>query len=125
MALTQVTTATFFGSVTDPSGAIMPGAKARLTHEETGTVTTKTASATGEFQFDFLGVGNYTLNIRADKFKSLETSGIEQILMVNTVALEQLESISEPQLQQLPLSSGMCRAFLSSAQLSTHLTGAV
>jgi hypothetical protein len=47
IAIAQVTTATFFGTVTDPSGAIVPEAKVTLTHQDTGTVTTRSAGTYG------------------------------------------------------------------------------
>ena len=34
----QVTTATFYGIVTDPAGAVVPGAAVTFTHEATGAV---------------------------------------------------------------------------------------
>jgi hypothetical protein len=36
MAWGQVTTATFYGTVTDPTGAVIPGATVTLLNEETG-----------------------------------------------------------------------------------------
>jgi len=50
----QVTTATFYGIVNDPAGAIIPSALVTLTQQDTGTVVTTTTDASGEFNFDFL-----------------------------------------------------------------------
>ena len=77
VAFGQVTTATFYGIVTDPTGARIPGATATLTHEGTAAVSTKTTDAGGEFAFDFLRVGRYTQRIEAQGFKSYSASGIE------------------------------------------------
>lgn len=73
----QVTTATFYGIVTDPTGAVIPGAAATLTHEGTGATATRTTDAAGEFVFDFLRVGSYTLRIEASGFKRYESKGID------------------------------------------------
>ena len=73
----QVTTATFYGIVTDSSGAVVPGATVTLTHEGTATVNTKTTDAAGEFAFDFLRIGSYTLRIEGRGFKKLESKGID------------------------------------------------
>src|SRR5258708_36423754 len=57
----QVTTATFYGIVTDTSGAAIPAATVTLTHEGTATITAKTADSAGEVVFDFLRTGAHTL----------------------------------------------------------------
>src|SRR5215471_2312677 len=73
----QVTTATLYGVLIDPTGARVPSAVATLVHEGTGAVTKKTADSTGEFGFDFLPVGSYTLRIEAAGFKAQERKGLE------------------------------------------------
>jgi len=126
----QVTTATFYGVITDSTGAIVPGAQVTFRHEATRAETTKTTDSSGEFQFDFLRVGTYTLTIQAQEFKRFESTGIElgasqrvrqnftlevgsvnetvevtgQSPLVNTVAAEQRESLDRRHLEQLPLS---------------------
>ena len=42
-AWSQANTATFYGSVTDPSGAVIPGANVKLTKQDTQETLTKTA----------------------------------------------------------------------------------
>jgi hypothetical protein len=73
----QVTTATFYGLVTDGSGAIIPSAAITLTHEGTNASTSRVTGPTGEFAFDFLRVGTYTMRIEAAGFKKYESKGIE------------------------------------------------
>jgi hypothetical protein len=130
IAWCQVTTGTFYGIVSDPSGAVVSGAKVTLSHEGTGAVSTATTDATGEFVFNFLPVGLYTLRIEASGFKLLESRGMEvlaaqnirrtfnldvgqisetvsvsgQTTQVNTVAAEQRESFSNSEVTQLPIS---------------------
>ena len=126
----QVTTATFYGIVTDPTGAVMPGARVTLTHEGTGAVTTRSTDAQGEVVFNFLPVGAYTLRIEGPGFKAFESRGLELLAaqnlrrsfalelgavtetvavsgmaaLVNTVAAEQRESFSRTEVTELPLS---------------------
>src|SRR5262245_52914818 len=76
VSFSQETTATFYGVVTDSTGAVVPSAKITFSHNETGTVVTKETDAAGEFQFDFLRVGAYTLSIQAQGFKRFESTGI-------------------------------------------------
>lgn len=141
-AFSQVTTATFFGIVTDSSGAAIPAAEVTFLHEETGGATTKTTDQSGEFQFDFLRVGSYTLTIQANGFKRYESKGIElaasqrarqtfvmevgavaetvevtgKAPLLNTVAPDQRESLDRRQLEELPMSR---RSFTNILSLGT------
>ena len=67
-AVSQVTTATFYGSVTDSSGARIPNAIVNFIHDATGSVSTRPVDSTGEFTFDFLRVGLYSILIEAHGF---------------------------------------------------------
>jgi hypothetical protein len=126
----QVTTATFYGIVHDPTGAVVPGATATLTHEGTSAATTKTADAAGEFAFDFLRVGTYALQIEARGFKLYRSTGIElaagqsvrrtfslevgeltesvvvtgEAALVNAVSAEQRQGFSKQEITELPIS---------------------
>src|ERR1700746_257510 len=72
----QVTTATVYGIVNDATGAVVPGAMVSLRNDATSENFSKVSDAAGEFGFQFLPVGTYTLRIEAQGFKALETSGI-------------------------------------------------
>jgi hypothetical protein len=74
--LAQRTTATFAGIVTDPTGAVLPSAEISLINEGTGSTVQKVSNETGEFVFDFIPVGTYTLKIVMPGFKSFESRGI-------------------------------------------------
>src|SRR5215510_5031945 len=76
LALAQRTTATFAGIVTDPSKAVLPGAEVQLINEGTNAVTEKLTGETGEFVFDYVPVGTYTLKIEMAGFKTYESRGI-------------------------------------------------
>src|SRR5262249_27743938 len=116
----QVTTATVYGTATDPSGALIPGAVVTLRHLQTGAALTKVTGDRGDFQFDFLRVGTYTIQIEAKGFKRFQSSGFDLTAgqsvrqtyplqvgdvsetvqvegvapLVNTVSAEQLQSFS-------------------------------
>ena len=89
----QVTTATLYGIVTDPTGAVIPNARITLTHEGTGAVTTKSTDAQGEAVFNFLPVGSYTLG-----FLIVSASTAERQTITLTVRNQLLQ-------HDLPLSS--------------------
>jgi hypothetical protein len=73
----QVTTATIYGIVTDPSGATVPGATVTITNEATNAAQTARTNEEGEFTFNFLQVGRYTLSIAAGGFKEQTQQGVE------------------------------------------------
>jgi hypothetical protein len=76
--------ATLSGSVTDPGGAVIPGATLKLTNSETGFQSTFVSDAAGEYTFRNLTPGKYDLNVMAAGFKSFDRKGIE--LAVNQAA---------------------------------------
>src|SRR5262245_35699089 len=73
----QVTTATFYGSVTDASEAVLPGVSITMTHEGTGIATSKVSDERGEFAFTFLQSGTYSLKLELPGFKTYLSSGFE------------------------------------------------
>ena len=141
----QVTTATFYGIITDPTGSRIPGATVSFAHDETGAVTKKTADQTGEFAFDFLRVGKYTIRIEAPGFKTYtatdtelaaaqtvrrsftltvgavgETVTVEsRAPMLNAVNAEQRESMTSAQVAGLPLAR---RNYTNLLSLGTGIT---
>ncbi|MDQ1471004.1 MAG: hypothetical protein QOJ99_2484, partial [Bryobacterales bacterium] len=125
----QVTTATLYGIVTDPTGAMVPGASVVIRNEDTSASYRKVSDASGEFGFEFLPVGTYTLRIEGAGFKARETTGIiltagqqarqthqlelggvtetvkveGSAALLNTVSAEQQQSIDSATVRELPL----------------------
>ena len=63
------------GSVSDPSGARIPGAKVVL--HGPGGDQTGTADGTGQYSFTNLAAGSYDVNISAPDFKTIDKKGVE------------------------------------------------
>jgi hypothetical protein len=61
--------ATLKGRVTDASGAIVRGAIITVRVEVTGVQRSATSDASGEYQFTFLPVGAYRVDIQAARFR--------------------------------------------------------
>lgn len=129
-ALAQTITATIRGTITDPSGAIVPNATVTATNVETG-VTTKTRSdGAGAYNIQFLPIGQYTVSATASGFATTSrgpfTLNIDQIVemdlalkvgaasttvqvggqqqpLLNTVNATLGTSISSHMLQTMPL----------------------
>ena len=135
----QANSATFYASVTDPTGLAVQGATVTLTAEGTQATMTRTTNSSGEAAFSFVPVGVYIIKVDAPGFKSLVNTGltlaagqqIRQTLklelgsvsetvtvdaaasLVNTVSSEQLQNYSATDARELPLQnrnfSGMLR----------------
>jgi hypothetical protein len=73
----QVTTATIYGNVTDATGAQLPGAVVTITNEQTNAAQSAPTNADGEFTFNFLQVGRYSITIVSNGFKEQTQSGVE------------------------------------------------
>jgi len=64
------------GTVTDQTGAVIPGAKLVLTQNETGFVYNSVSNATGGYSFPGLNIGTYTLKASAKGFEGYTASGL-------------------------------------------------
>ncbi len=65
------------GTVTDPAGAVVPGATITLTSKETNKTQTATASDDGFYRFDQLAPGTYTLTAEKAGFKKQVLDNVE------------------------------------------------
>jgi outer membrane receptor protein involved in Fe transport len=125
----QANTATFYGTVTDPSGAAVPGATVTLTERNTQAKITKNTGVTGDFAFTFVPVGVYDLTIVAQGFKTyvnsrislgagqqtrqtiaLDVGAVTETVdvtgtapLVNTVSAQQLHGYESIEVRELPL----------------------
>ncbi|MGH7869432.1 MAG: carboxypeptidase regulatory-like domain-containing protein, partial [Candidatus Dormibacteraceae bacterium] len=69
LALGQAT-ATLTGVVSDPSGAVVPGAKVTAANQATGVALTQATTSAGVYNFQALIPGSYTLKVAAPGFQS-------------------------------------------------------
>src|SRR5262245_3030306 len=76
MGWSQANSATFHGTVTDPTGAVVPRATVTLTNEDTQAPLVTTTGDGGDFAFTFVPAGVYTLRIELRGFKSHISTGI-------------------------------------------------
>jgi hypothetical protein len=86
-ALSQGTTSRVTGTVSDTSGAAVAGATVTLTREGTGTPLTTQTDDNGNYIFDLVQPGNYTLTFEKQGFKKLVSSN-------NTVLVNQPATIN-------------------------------
>lgn len=64
------------GTVTDASGAVVPGARVTATHVNTKVQTTTTTNEVGLYSILNLPIGNYTVSFIKQGFKTLDRDGI-------------------------------------------------
>jgi hypothetical protein len=74
-AQAQLTNGDVIGTVTDTSGAVIPGAKVTLTNTGTNIAASTTTNDTGDYTFNLLNPGQYTLTVEANGFRKLVISG--------------------------------------------------
>ena len=75
-AAQAVAVAEISGQVTDSSGAVVPAAQVRVTQTETQYTRIATVDALGSYTLVNLPVGPYSLEVKADGFKTFVQSGI-------------------------------------------------
>jgi len=74
--LAQTETATLTGRVSDPQGAVVPGAQVEITNIETGIKTTTTTNNDGLYVVPSLHPGRYRVIVRKDGFKEIVKTDI-------------------------------------------------
>jgi len=76
-ATSQVLYGSVVGTVTDPSGAIVPGAKVTLTGKLTGAERVDTTDSGGRYSFVNVLPGTYDLKVNATGFRGFAAAGFE------------------------------------------------
>src|ERR1039458_4744648 len=113
-AKAQVDTGTILGTVTDSTGAIVPGATLTLRNQATAARLTDKTTADGRFEFTPLPIGTYTVVVEAPSFKKTTIESvrlsIQQQAAVNVVlqpgaVTENVEVTEAPELMQTQSSS--------------------
>jgi hypothetical protein len=124
----QVTSGTIFGTVKDPTGAMVKGATVTISDPSNGLTRTVTTSDSGGFSAPGLYPGTYTITIEAKGFKKMETTGIvlsaadklnagDFLLTVGTTSEEVTVSADAGQIQ-LQSNSGERSDLITSKQLN-------
>jgi hypothetical protein len=72
----QVTSGNIAGVVTDPTGAVVPGATVRITSEATGVVVTAKTNNSGEYLVQNLLPNKYDISVEATGFSAMTRKGL-------------------------------------------------
>lgn len=113
------------GTVTDPSGAAVVGAKLTLTSHDTGKALEATTDSSGTYSFQSLAPGNYTLAVEQKGFKTQklqsvvvraeETRGLDVTLEVGEVS--QSVTVSGSQLPLIDTASATIGGTVTSQEI--------
>lgn len=124
----QINTATLTGRVTDPSHAAIPEAHIQIVNENTGFAKATISDISGGYTFSFLPLGSYTVTVESSGFEKFKRTGVSlaagEVLrldlelkigeatqavtvsgaapLINLATSNQLETISNIEVQQLP-----------------------
>ena len=112
------------GTVSDPSGAVVPGATVTLTNKDTNQAQTATTDGAGIYTFNSLGPANYSLAVSAPGFKAKTLSQVqitpEQANTINVTmevgAAAQTVTVTSVT-RGLPTDTGTLSATISSNQI--------
>ena len=140
-AYAQVDQGSISGTITDPTGAVVPGATVTLVNEENSLKFMRTANGSGTYVFSPLKVGDYTLEAGGPGFRTskrehirvdvsgfvgvnvkLSTGAVDQVVNVTTETALQTEDASTGQVfnqQQLNDAPIFARNYLFLAQITT------
>ncbi|MBI1956165.1 MAG: TonB-dependent receptor [Acidobacteria bacterium] len=76
MMYAQVTTGTIMGTISDSTGAVIPGATVTIRNTETGISRTATTDAAGRYRVPQLGLGNYEITAESAGFQTAVRTGV-------------------------------------------------
>jgi hypothetical protein len=79
LAQTTISTGSIQGSITDPSGAVVSGAKISISNGATGRVITVKSTSAGAYTSGALTPGDYKLRVEAPGFKTTEVAVTVQV----------------------------------------------
>ena len=91
VALAQLTTGTISGTVTDASGAAVPGAAVIVKNVDTGISRNTTTGPAGRYEAPNLPVGRYEVSATSTGFQTSVRAGIELTVGRNAVVDHQLQ----------------------------------
>jgi hypothetical protein len=109
------------GTVTDQTGAAVPGATLALTQKETGFVYNATSNGTGAYTFNGLNVGNYDLKVTAKGFESYLKTGLP--LNVSETLAADVKLTIGAETEEVSVSADALQVQTESNEVSTLISG--
>src|SRR5687767_11768048 len=72
----QTSSTEILGTVTDPTGRVVPGARVSIVRATTGEKREAVTTASGDYSFSFIEIGEYTVTVEKEGFQTQETKGV-------------------------------------------------
>ena len=113
--------ATIVGTVTDPTGAVMPGVKVTITNTATKVARTLETNSAGNYSAPELPIGDYSVRAEYQGFKTYERTGIEP--NVNDVVRVDIPMQVGEVTQSVTVSETAVRVQTESNEISTVISG--
>src|SRR5579864_4510432 len=88
----QVDTGSITGTVTDPSGAVVSGARVTLTNEGTAASLSVTTGSDGSYTFSPVKIGSYKIEVTAQGFKTITQTNIVVNVSANVLVNLKLQT---------------------------------
>lgn len=124
----QVITGTISGTVTDPTGAVIPGAQIALKNTLNGEIRTVQSNGSGFFTFAGIPSGDYAVTITATGFQAFSEAGIHldpgDRRTLTSIALQTgsaVQTVTVEATNNIPLDTGERSALISAEQIQ-HLS---
>jgi hypothetical protein len=115
------TTGSISGTVTDPVGAVLPGATVSVTNQAQGIQNKTTTDQKGTYSFPILPVGKYDLKVEAPSFKTQTKSGLT-VDIDSAIKLDLVLEIAE-RLESITVTADDVQVEAVSTQMGEVVTG--
>lgn len=122
-AAAQVLYGTIVGTVEDATGASVPSAKVSVIEKATGFSRDAVSDGSGNFSIPSLPIGNYTVKVTANGFKSLTREGME--LTANTTARVDLKLEIGAVSEQVTVEASAVQLQTDRSDSKTEITSAI
>lgn len=114
-------TASISGTVSDPSGAIVPHCAVTATNVGTDVSTTQSANSQGYYSFPSLAPGTYTVKVQQAGFKAYTETGV--VLDVNSAVVIDIKLQIGQSTEQVEVSGEALHVDTESTQMGEVITG--
>jgi hypothetical protein len=116
----QVLYGSMVGTVTDQTGAVVPGAQVTVTNEQTGLTRTSKTSSSGTYQVLNIPPGLYRLNVSVQGFKALARTGIA--ISIGQSDQQDVQLSVGAVSQQVTVTAGAAQLQTQTAKVQTTIT---
>lgn len=113
--------ATIVGTVTDPTGAVIPNVTITVISTETGQVRTTASNEAGQFVVSNLRIGNYTVKAETSGFKSEQRTGV--VLAVGDRARVDFQMLVGETRESVSVAAEAIRVQSDSSEVSDVISG--